>query len=151
MWGRATLAMEVSRTSMNAARATVMAINQGLTRGFHPTCETGSGLRISFVDSWACGKAGSAAAFADYVHSPWWRDYESVCNGREMRRWRWRERTTCGQRTFKSFVPLDRFAWTASRFTEWVQGLKSSERHQIKARYRACGNLRLTLLRQGPT
>ncbi len=35
MCGRATLAMEVSSTSMNAASATVMAISQGLTRGFH--------------------------------------------------------------------------------------------------------------------
>ncbi len=35
MWGRATLAMEVSSTSIKAARATVMAISQGLTRGFH--------------------------------------------------------------------------------------------------------------------
>jgi hypothetical protein len=37
MWGRATLAMEVSSTSMNAASATVMAISQGLTLGFQAT------------------------------------------------------------------------------------------------------------------
>src|ERR1700722_12872872 len=35
MWGRATFAMEVSRTSMKAASATVAAISQGLTPGFH--------------------------------------------------------------------------------------------------------------------
>ena len=35
MWGRATLAMEVSRTSMKAASATVPAINHGLAFGFH--------------------------------------------------------------------------------------------------------------------
>ena len=35
MCGRATLAMEVSRTSMKAARATVAAMSQGLTLGFH--------------------------------------------------------------------------------------------------------------------
>ena len=35
MWGRATLAMEVSSTSMKAASATVMAMSQGLTLGFH--------------------------------------------------------------------------------------------------------------------
>src|SRR5271169_6515861 len=46
MWGRATLAMDVSRTSMKAARATVAAISQGLTLGSqtatttytHPRC-----------------------------------------------------------------------------------------------------------------
>jgi hypothetical protein len=54
-----------------------MAISQGLTRGFHPTCETGSGLRTSFVDSLACGKAGSAAAFADKINSPCLRAYQS--------------------------------------------------------------------------
>src|SRR5579872_7138575 len=36
MWGRATLAMEVSSTSMNAARATVAAMSHGLTLGFQP-------------------------------------------------------------------------------------------------------------------
>src|SRR5260221_5646012 len=35
MCGSATFAMEVSRTSMKAARATVAAISQGLTSGFH--------------------------------------------------------------------------------------------------------------------
>ena len=34
MWGRATLAMEVSRTSMNVARVTVRAMAQRLARGF---------------------------------------------------------------------------------------------------------------------
>src|SRR5258708_37586949 len=35
MWGRATLAMEVSSTSIKAARATVAAISQGFVFGFH--------------------------------------------------------------------------------------------------------------------
>src|SRR3954449_7790862 len=35
MCGRATFAMEVSRTSMKAASATVAAISQGLTSGLH--------------------------------------------------------------------------------------------------------------------
>jgi hypothetical protein len=34
MWGRATLAMEVSRTSMKVARVTVRATAQGLWEGF---------------------------------------------------------------------------------------------------------------------
>jgi hypothetical protein len=33
IWGRATLAMAVSRSSMKVARVTVMAMNQGLMRG----------------------------------------------------------------------------------------------------------------------
>jgi hypothetical protein len=37
MCGSATLAIEVSRTSIKAARATVAAISQGLAFGFH--CE----------------------------------------------------------------------------------------------------------------
>ena len=44
MWGSATLAIEVSSTSMNAASATVMAISQGLTRGFHGACTAACGL-----------------------------------------------------------------------------------------------------------
>ena len=40
MCGSATLAMEVSSTSMNAASATVMAISQGLTRGFQIACSS---------------------------------------------------------------------------------------------------------------
>lgn len=35
MWGRATLAMLVSRTSMNAARETTHAMSQGLAFGVH--------------------------------------------------------------------------------------------------------------------
>ena len=35
MWGRATLAMEESRTSMKVAKVTVMATIQGLMRGRH--------------------------------------------------------------------------------------------------------------------
>src|SRR5882757_8919304 len=35
MWGRATLAMEVSSTSIKAASATVAAISQGFVFGFH--------------------------------------------------------------------------------------------------------------------
>src|ERR1700684_4481450 len=44
MWGRATLAMEVSSTSMKAASATVMAMSQGLTRGFQFAWAERSGL-----------------------------------------------------------------------------------------------------------
>src|SRR4051794_29710927 len=40
---RATLAMEVSSTSMNAASATVAAISQGLVRGFHMPCTAADG------------------------------------------------------------------------------------------------------------
>jgi hypothetical protein len=36
--------MEVSSTSMKAARATVMAISHGLTRGFHGVSKAGCGL-----------------------------------------------------------------------------------------------------------
>src|SRR5271169_7040042 len=47
MWGRATLAIEVSRTSMKAASATVAAISQGLTLGFHrPLLPTSSDIRF---------------------------------------------------------------------------------------------------------
>ena len=38
IWGNATLAMEVSSTSMNAASATVAAISHGFIRGFHAAC-----------------------------------------------------------------------------------------------------------------
>ena len=41
--GSATLAMEVSSTSMNAARATVAAMTQGLTRGRQRSCATSFG------------------------------------------------------------------------------------------------------------
>src|SRR6202020_2567624 len=41
IWGRATLAMEVSSTSINVARVTVSAINQGLCLGCHPSTEAG--------------------------------------------------------------------------------------------------------------
>src|SRR5690242_14115706 len=50
---RATLAIEVSSTSMNAASATVAAISQGLVRGFHVACTIGAG---------AAGLAGAAAS-----------------------------------------------------------------------------------------
>src|ERR1700733_10927578 len=39
MWGRATFAMEVSSTSINVARVTVSAINQGLCLGCQPSTE----------------------------------------------------------------------------------------------------------------
>src|SRR5665213_1884944 len=39
MWGSATLAMEMSSTSINAASATVAAISHGLVRGLHCTGE----------------------------------------------------------------------------------------------------------------
>src|SRR3984893_2854844 len=42
MCGRATLAMEVSSTSMKVARVTVMATTQGLTRGRHGRSITGA-------------------------------------------------------------------------------------------------------------
>src|SRR3979490_576019 len=55
MWGRATLAMEVSRTSMKAARATVAAISQGLTLGFHrPLLPTSSDIRFPFRQIEGC-------------------------------------------------------------------------------------------------
>ena len=51
MWGRATLAIEVSSTSMNAASATVMAISHGLTRGFHCADDAASGF-VTVVSCW---------------------------------------------------------------------------------------------------
>ncbi len=47
MWGNATLAMELSSTSMKVARVTVIATIHGLIRGFHAACETAG-------CSWAC-------------------------------------------------------------------------------------------------
>ena len=58
MWGRATLAMEVSSTSMKAARATVMAMSQGLTRGFQRTAAA-SGEGFCMVLDAAEGATGS--------------------------------------------------------------------------------------------
>src|ERR1039457_5602058 len=46
MCGKATLAMEVSSTSMKAANATVMAMSHGLTRGFQAVVAEGSGFAI---------------------------------------------------------------------------------------------------------
>ena len=65
MWGRATLAMEVSSTSMKAASATVMAISQGLTLGFQrtPSWTLGFSIRAGWI--LAPGAAGNAAAFSD--------------------------------------------------------------------------------------
>ena len=60
MWGRATLAMEVSRTSMKAARATVMAMSQGLTRGFQGVSRPGCGLARVVLAG-----AGAAVVAAD--------------------------------------------------------------------------------------
>jgi hypothetical protein len=59
MCGSATLAMEVSSTSMNAASATVMAISQGLTRGFHGACAVACGLFTVTLPG--AGKAVEAA------------------------------------------------------------------------------------------
>src|SRR5580700_10390971 len=49
MYGRATLAMLVSRTSMNAAMATTTAISQGLARG----CQTSWRAAATPDDVWA--------------------------------------------------------------------------------------------------
>src|SRR5580692_7626068 len=64
MWGRATLAMEVSSTSMKAASATVMAMSQGLTRGFH--CAWSERLGLFTVAGGEFAPAGlSAPGVAD--------------------------------------------------------------------------------------
>jgi hypothetical protein len=46
MCGKATLAIEVSSTSINAASATVMAISHGLTLGFQAVVSIGLGLAM---------------------------------------------------------------------------------------------------------
>ncbi len=68
MWGRATLAMEVSSTSMKAARATVMAMSQGLTRGFHGV--SGAALGFSTVVTLAPPLSGDRD-FVSGKTSPW--------------------------------------------------------------------------------
>ena len=55
MWGKATLAMVVSSTSMNAASATVAAISHGFTRGFHAACTAvarRAGRRAVSLEDW---------------------------------------------------------------------------------------------------
>src|SRR6201994_1201372 len=56
MCGRATLAMEVSSTSMNAARATVAAISHGFVRGFHAVCAIGARLEGEAAGACVSGK-----------------------------------------------------------------------------------------------
>ena len=65
MWGRATLAMEVSSTSMKAARATVMAMSQGLTRGFQLAWASTLGLLT--VTAAGAGNACEAADKRDLL------------------------------------------------------------------------------------
>ena len=55
MCGSATLAIEVSSTSINAASATVMAISHGLTLGFHAV-----GRRSGWDSPCALAGAGDA-------------------------------------------------------------------------------------------
>src|SRR5215469_14184442 len=52
MWGSATLAIEVSSTSIKVARVTVMAISQGFRLGLHAAIGPG----------WGRGRASAAAA-----------------------------------------------------------------------------------------
>ena len=59
IWGRATLAMEVSRTSMKAASATVAAISHGFTRGFHAVCASAFGFCTVVAEAAARGIGGS--------------------------------------------------------------------------------------------
>ena len=59
MCGKATLAMDVSSTSMKAARATVMAISQGLTLGFHVTVAPGFAAPMGAVEAAAAGTGSS--------------------------------------------------------------------------------------------
>ena len=63
MWGSATLAMEVSSTSIKAARATVMAMNQGLTRGFQFACGKRSGEKSGLT-------ADAGGSFAPVIPRP---------------------------------------------------------------------------------
>ena len=66
MWGSATLAMVVSSTSMKAASATVMAISQGLTRGFHAACAS-----TKAVDGWLSPLApGRVCSVSGKKYSP---------------------------------------------------------------------------------
>src|SRR6185437_1126279 len=72
MCGSATLAMEVSSTSMKAASATVAAISQGLTRGFQSAWSISLGalgLRTVFAVPFAAARAGSAPAAPGKVES----------------------------------------------------------------------------------
>lgn len=55
MCGMATLAMEVSRASMNVARVTVTAIAQGLARGRHVSWKEEVAVATNQVTSSMCG------------------------------------------------------------------------------------------------
>src|SRR5258708_5515205 len=61
MCGRATFAIEVSRTSMKAASATVAAISQGLALGFHCSLLPASAA-IHFLHLWTESRSFSIMA-----------------------------------------------------------------------------------------
>ena len=62
MWGRATLQMEESSTSMKVARVTVMATIQGLMRGRHGRSATRGGA-LGVSSSWRVAVAISLLRF----------------------------------------------------------------------------------------
>ena len=59
------MAMEVSRTSMKAARATVMAMSQGLTLGFHGAEALRFGLSTCLAAGAAAAEEGAAGCNSD--------------------------------------------------------------------------------------
>ena len=71
MCGRATLAIEVSSTSIKAANATVMAMSQGLTRGFHATWADACGLGLSLEPGAVTAGAADADSDSGKKTAPW--------------------------------------------------------------------------------
>jgi hypothetical protein len=70
MWGSATLAIEVSSTSIKAARATVIAISQGFTRGFQAAFWADCGLDCSMGFAAVPFRAGNGASNSSKKTSP---------------------------------------------------------------------------------
>ena len=65
MCGKATLAIEVSSTSMNAASATVMAISHGFTLGFHFACDPAESGFSTVTVAAGTDAAGNVVSIAD--------------------------------------------------------------------------------------
>src|ERR1700722_16457820 len=91
--GKATLAMEVSSTSMKVARVTVSAINQGLCLGCHPSTEvwcprleTGFGCGCSVaVTNVNPGEAEFVFLDCTKVHCGGIQSAEELCIGQKRR------------------------------------------------------------------
>src|SRR3954447_3842228 len=134
MWGRATLAIEVSSTSMNAASATVAAISQGLVRGFHMACAVAARAAGPAGGAGLAGAAAPESATPDIgaepAGVPGSKSANQILLGTdsalplrvfwENRRWVWRKSMPCRDARLRrdpgNCIPQLRFVRSAAGF-----------------------------------